>query len=61
MHGNVWEWCRDMYGAYPTGSVDGSARLRFGLPRDAWRLLDDLRHELPVSVPQQQPLLAPSA
>ena len=42
MHGNVWEWCWDFYGEYPTGSVtdptgpsDGDYHVRRG---GAWRL-----------------------
>ena len=37
MHGNLWEWCQDLYGAYaagsvtdPTGAGSGSARLLRG-------------------------------
>ena len=37
MHGNVWEWCQDLFGDYPSGSVtdpvgvnDGDRRVRRG-------------------------------
>ena len=37
MHGNVWEWCSDLYGPYstypqidPKGATSGKARVRRG-------------------------------
>lgn len=35
MHGNVWEWCQDWYGSYPTGIVIDPE----GLPNGADRVL----------------------
>ena len=62
IHGNVWEWCQDRYGAYPNeaatnpvGPTSGSLRVRRGLAR--------LRQVLPCCDPLRErpgsPLLQP--